>query len=169
MSVGVLFLLLLKATLLSFSGFGSLPVLRDELVLRRGVLTDGQLNQAVAVARITPGPMGSYVVAAGYAVAGWRGAVAGWAAMVAPALAVLPILVVLQQRSNSRRWRSAMEGLILASAALVIATAVELFPSAIDGINMGVVAALALGGVLFTNVPSMWVIGAGAVAAVLLR
>ena len=39
MNLGVLLVILLKATLLSFSGFGSLPVLRDELVTNRRVLS----------------------------------------------------------------------------------------------------------------------------------
>ena len=43
------------------------------------------LNRAIAVARVTPGPMGIYVVAIGYAVAGWPGAAAGWLALALPA------------------------------------------------------------------------------------
>ena len=36
----VLYLLLLKATLTSFSGLTSLPMVRDDLVVKRRVLTD---------------------------------------------------------------------------------------------------------------------------------
>jgi chromate transporter len=44
----LLYLLLLKATLTSFSGLASLPVVRADLVARYHVLTDRQLNTAVA-------------------------------------------------------------------------------------------------------------------------
>jgi len=44
----VLYLLLVKATLTSFSGLASLPVIRGDFVLRYHMLTDRQLNTAVA-------------------------------------------------------------------------------------------------------------------------
>jgi hypothetical protein len=77
----LLYFLLLKATLTSFSGLASLPVIRADLVTSRHVLTDDQLNTAVVVSPTTPGPVGVYVVSVGYSVAGVPGAVAGWAAM----------------------------------------------------------------------------------------
>ena len=168
MNLGLLFALLLKATLLSFSGFGSLPVLREDLVTNRKVLTDDELNQAVAVARVTPGPMGSYVVAIGYAVAGWPGAAIGWAAMSAPALCVLPLVLVLRRYEHSAVWRSSIEAVILASAALVLATATELMPTAVVNVSMAFVAVVALIVVLFTRVSSIWVIAAGSLVALLL-
>lgn len=162
MGLIVLFAILLKATLLSFSGFGSLPVLRDELIVNRHALTDEQLNQAVSVARVTPGPMGTYVVAVGYAVSGWQGAAAGWAAMSAPALGVIPLLMLMRGRTHSARWQGAVEAVILASAALVLATTVTLIPAAIVDVSTAVVASVALLTVLFTRVSTIWVILAGA-------
>jgi len=54
----LLYLFLLKATMTSFSGLASLPIIRADLVLSRHVLTDEQLNTAVIVSRATPGPVG---------------------------------------------------------------------------------------------------------------
>ena len=162
MNLGVLLAILLKATFLSFSGFGSLPILRAELVTNRHVLTDDDVNQAVAVARATPGPMGSYVVAIGYAAAGWPGAVMGWFAMTAPALLVVPLTAALRRWSHSIRWQSALEGTILASAALVLATARSLLPDAVFDAPTIVVAVAALIAVSLTKIPTIWVIVAGA-------
>ena len=53
----LLYLLLLKATVSTFSGLASLPLLRNDLVLHRHLLTDAQLNTAVVVTRTTPGPV----------------------------------------------------------------------------------------------------------------
>ena len=75
----LLYLLLLKATATSFSGLSSLPVLREDLVVRHGLLTDRQLNVAVTAGRSGPGPNGLYVVSVGYLVAGVPGACAGLA------------------------------------------------------------------------------------------
>jgi len=42
----LLYLLLLKATATTFTGMASLPIIRNELVVERQVLTDEQLNTA---------------------------------------------------------------------------------------------------------------------------
>ena len=65
MSVVLLYLLLTKATITSFSGLASLPVLRQDLIVNRHLLTDAQLDTAVVVSRTTPGPIGVYVVSVG--------------------------------------------------------------------------------------------------------
>ncbi len=53
-NIFVLYLLLVKATLTSFSGLASLPMVRNDFVVRRAVLTDRQLNTAVAAGRTRP-------------------------------------------------------------------------------------------------------------------
>jgi chromate transporter len=93
MNVLALYLVLLKATITTFSGLASLPVVRDELVLQRHVLTDEQLNTAIVVTRTTPGPIGLYVVSVGYFAAGIPGAIAGWLAMSTPALIIVVLCV----------------------------------------------------------------------------
>ena len=75
MSVFVIYLLLLKSTLTSFAGMGSLPQIQQDFVETAGALTDQELSQAVLVGRATIGPMGAYVVAVGYFAGGWPGAV----------------------------------------------------------------------------------------------
>jgi chromate transporter len=126
MTTGALYLLLLRATVLSFSGFGSLPQVREDLVVRHGVLTDEQLNRSVLVARTTPGPMGTYLVAVGYEVGGTRGAVAGWLALATPAFLVIPLLLVLESFSRHPRVVSALSSLLLASAVLLVLSCLPL-------------------------------------------
>jgi chromate transporter len=53
----VLYLLLLKATITSFAGLASLPVIRHDLMVERQVLTADELDMAVVVSRTTPGPV----------------------------------------------------------------------------------------------------------------
>lgn len=120
MTAFTLYLLLLKATIFSFSGFGSLPQVREDLVIRHGVITDEQLSRAVLVARTTPGPMGVYVVSVGYDAKGLPGAVAGWLALVTPALLVVPLMFIAGRLAQHPRALSAINGLILASAVLLV-------------------------------------------------
>jgi chromate transporter len=163
----VLLAILLKASLLSFSGFGALPVLRDELVTNRHVLTTDDLNRAVAVARVTPGPMGIYVVAVGYAVSGWPGAVAGWLSLTLPALLAVPLIIVMRRHAQSPRAREAIDAVMLASAALVLSTARALIPTAVVDVPTAIVAVAALVVVFGTRVSTVWVIAGGAVATLL--
>ena len=80
MNIAVIYLLLLKATVTSFAGMGSLPQIRQDFVDSYHLVSADALSEAVLVGRATPGPMGAYVVAVGYLAAGWPGAVAGWLA-----------------------------------------------------------------------------------------
>ena len=121
--------LLLKATLFSFSGFGSLPQVREDLVVRHALISDDQLNRAVLVARTTPGPMGVYVVSVGYEARGLNGAIAGWLALATPALLVVPLLIVAGRLANHPRAMGAINALILASAVLLVLSS---WPLAVD-------------------------------------
>ena len=119
MSAFILFLYLLKATLTTFSGLASLPVLRQDLVLNHHVITDQQLNTAIVVTRTTPGPVGLYVVSVGYFADGVPGAIAGWLAMIAPALLIIPLIQFIGKRATHPRLRSMLQGVVLASAGLL--------------------------------------------------
>ena len=130
MSIVIVYLLLLKATATSFAGMGSLPQIRQDFVETYGFLSDDQLSQAVLVGRATPGPMGAYVVAVGYFAVGWPGAVAGWLAMISPALAAISLLAAIQRWLHLARMRAAIDAVVIASAALLVAAGVRLL---IDG------------------------------------
>ncbi len=126
MSLLTLYLLLLKATITSFSGLGSLPQIRQDFVTTHAAITDEQLSHAVLIGRSTPGPMGAYVVSAGFFAAGWPGALIGWLALVTPAVAVIPLLVAVR-RWLHRPWvRSAVDALVVAGAALLVPAGVQM-------------------------------------------
>lgn len=131
MNVVVIYLLLLKATVTSFAGMGSLPQIQQDFVQTYGLLSDEQLSQAVLVGRATPGPMGAYVVAVGYFAAGWAGAIAGWLAMVTPALLAIPLLAAIERFLHLPRMRAAVDAVVIASAVLLIVSGVNLAGDAI--------------------------------------
>lgn len=137
MNIFVLYLLLLKATVTSFSGLGSLPVIRQDLVLTHRALTDSQLNAAIAVGRTTPGPAGLYVVSVGYFVSGVPGAIAGWLALATPSLSVILFLRYLGRKVEHRRVKSALQAIVLASAGLLLVTALLLARESLSGVLLG--------------------------------
>ena len=126
MSLWLLYGLLLKATVTSFSGMGSLPQMQQDLVVTHRVLSAEQLSHAVLLARSTPGPMGIYVVAAGYMAAGWPGAFVGWLALVTPALAAVPLLVVVRRWHHLARVRSSVDAVVVAGAAMLVPAGLQL-------------------------------------------
>ena len=133
MSIVALYLLLLKATITSFAGMGSLPQVRQDFVVTHALISDEQLSQAVVIGRSAPGPVGAYVVAIGYFADGWLGAVAAWLAMVTPALLVIPLLTLLRRFLHLPRVRAAVDAVVIASAVLLLTSAVRM---AMDSLEM---------------------------------
>jgi chromate transporter len=165
MNVFVLYLVLLKATLTSFAGLASLPVVRDELVVKRQVLTDTQLNEAVVITRATPGPVGLYIVSAGFFALGAPGAVAGWLAMITPALLIIPLVHFAGRKAEHPRVRAILETVVLASAGLLLAASLPLAKAAVTGPVMLLITLATIGLMWRTKIDTLWIIlGAGVVA-----
>ena len=131
MSLLLLYALLLKASLTSFSGMAALPQIRQDLVVTHHVLTDEDLSRAVLFGRSSPGPVGLYIVSVGYAARGMPGAVVGWLALASPALLALPVLVLLRRWLHLSRIRSAVDAVIIASATLLVPSGVLLVRDAV--------------------------------------
>lgn len=161
-----LYLLLLKATMTTFSGLASLPILRHDLVSERHMLTDHQLETAIVVTRTTPGPVGLYVVSIGYLADGVPGACAGWLAMVTPAFLIIPLLKFLGRRAEHPRVKSAIQAVVLSSAGLLWAATVPLaIGTATDAATVAILV-LSTAVLLSRKVESVWVILGAAVCEI---
>ena len=161
MNAVVLYLLLLRATALSFSGFASVPVIRDDLVVTRGVLTDQELNSAIAISQASPGPLGLYVVVVGYFVAGIPGALAGALALASPAILVIPIARAVRRHRDSQ-VRGSSAAIVIASCVLMAMTTVRLLPDAAPNPQFGVLAIVGFIALASGRVPPVVVIIASA-------
>jgi chromate transporter len=157
-----LYLLLLKGTATSFAGLASLPVIREELVVRRHLVTDDQLNASIVITRSTPGPVGLYVVSVGYFAAGLPGAIAGWLAMATPSLLVILLVGWAGRRAEHPRIKGMLQSVVLASAALLVVAAIPLARDAVTSPLTAGVAILGLLVLLSKKIDTLWVIGAAA-------
>jgi chromate transporter len=158
----LLYALLLKALATTFSGTATLPVVRQDFVVRHALLTDRDLNLAFTAGRSGPGPNGVYVVSVGYLVAGLPGACVGWLALITPAFVVIPVLRIVRAWIDHPRLLGAIRASTAASAGLVLAANV---PMARDALTGGVLVAIALASFAvcsFTRIDSVWVILAAA-------
>ncbi|WP_426265101.1 chromate transporter [Sphingomonas sp. PWP1-2] len=165
MNLLLLYLTLLKATITSFAGLASLPVVQDSLVAHYHVLTDKQLNEAVVITRSSPGPVGLYVVSVGYFVAGLPGAVMGWLAMITPAGLIIPLVHFVGRRMENPRVRSILQAVVIASAGLLLAAAI---PLARDGLTDPVtitIAVVSLALLFRTRIDTLWIILGAAIAS----
>lgn len=135
MSLLLLYVLLLKASVTSFSGMGALPQVRQDLVVTHRVLTDEDLSRAVLFGRSSPGPVGLYIVSVGSAVRGVPGAVVGWLALATPAFLAIPLLVALRRWLHVSRVRSAVDAVIIAGATLLIPSGLLLLRDALSQLN----------------------------------
>ena len=166
MSAFALYLLLLRAAVTSFSGFASVPVVRDDLVLHRHLLTDDELNAALAISQASPGPLGLYVVVVGYFVAGVGGAAAGACALATPAALAIPILRA-SIRGRTETVGSASAAVVLAASALMIVAALRLLPTAAPSVSLAMIALISLATLATGRVAPVYVVVASGVAALL--
>jgi chromate transporter len=167
LNLALVYLLLLKATLSAFSGLAALPVLREEFVVQRHLLTDRQLNTALVVGRTTPGPKGLYIVSVGYYAAGFPGAVMAWLALLTPAFLVIPLLHFAGRFAENPGLKRALRAVVLASAGVSLSATLPLAADALRGPVTWGIAAVSLLVLLRTKVETVWVVLAAAMVALL--
>lgn len=162
MNLLLLYALLFKAVITSFSGMASLPMVRDDFVTKRHVLTDRQLNTAIVAGRTGPGPNGLYLVSVGYFAAGLPGAFAGLIALITPAFLILPLMRWIGEYAKIPRIRGAIRAVILASAGLLIAASIPLTRDAAAGPLTVAIIVASFAVLTFTRLESWWVMVAAA-------
>jgi chromate transporter len=163
-NIFLLYLILLKGTVTAFAGLASLPVIQAALVFQYHVLTDQQLNEAVVITRSTPGPVGLYVVAVGYFVAGIAGAITGWAAMATPVLLIIPLVHCVGRKLENSRVKIILQTIVIASAGLLLAAVIPLAHDALTDwltVILGLLTVLLL---LVWEIDTLWIV-VGAAAA----
>jgi len=163
----LLYLFLLKATMTSFSGLTSLPVVRNDFVVHRQLLTDRELNAAVVAGRTVPGPNGLYIVSVGYFIGGVPGACAGWLALVSPAFVMIPLLRYVGARAEKPPVRSAIQTLTLAAAGLIAASTVPLARDALHGPVSIAIAIASFFFMAFSKRDTLWIILGSAVVGLI--
>ena len=167
MSMWVLYVLLLRATLTSFSGFASVPVVREDLVVQRAVISDEQLNAALAISQASPGPLGLYVVVVGYFAAGFFGALAGIAALATPAIFAIP-LVRASLHGPIAPMEGASKAIVVASGALMLVAGVRLLPSSVTSVPLAILGIAGFAALASGRVPPLYVVILAGISALLL-
>jgi len=166
-----LFLVFAKIGAVLFgSGYVLLAFLRIDLVDRLHWLTEAQLLDAVAAGQVTPGPVFTTATFIGYLLGRTPGAVVATVGIFLPAfffVALSGVLLPVLRRSS--RFRAFLDGVNVASLALMAVVAVQLARAAIvDTLT----AALAVGSAVLLlrfKVNSTWLVVGGALAGIFAR
>lgn len=144
-------------------GFAIIPHLHATFV-DGGWITERQLTDAVAVGKLTPGPVLLMATFIGYVARGIPGAaVATVAIFAAPFLLVVALGAWLLRMRSRRAIRSALRGLTPAVVGLMAAAAVTLGASLRGTADVGIAAATALTLTRFRLNPVLVLVAAGAV------
>lgn len=169
MNFFLLYFLFVKATLTSFSGLASLPMVRNDFVVERHLMTDHDLNMAVVAGRTGPGPYGIYLVGVGYKAAGVSGATAALLAVMTPAFLILPLLRWAAKHAKNRRIQGAIQGVLLGSAGLLISASIPMARDALTGPLAILFVIVSFGLLTFTRIDSSWVMGGAVIAGMIAR
>jgi chromate transporter len=144
-------------------GFAIIPHLR-QMVHAHEWITDRQFADAVAIGKLTPGPVLLMATFIGYLQHGWLGASVATVAIFSGPFAVVGLLGTWLDRVRSRRWvRAALRGLTPAVVGLMAAAAITLGGSFDAKLEVGIAAATALTAVRF-EVNPVWLLVLGGVA-----
>lgn len=151
------------------SGYVLLVFLRADLVERLGWLTERQLLDAVAVGQITPGPVFTTATFIGYMLSGAPGAVVATLGIFLPAFVFVAVSGPLVPRiRRSRIAGAALDGVNVASLALMAVVTWQLGRAAIVDVSTALLAVVAAVLLLMTRVSSVWLVAGGAVAGFIL-
>jgi chromate transporter len=164
-----LFAAFLKMGALVFgSGYVLLAFLRNELVTNRAWISEAQLIDAVAAGQVTPGPLFTAATFIGYLVAG------GWGALLATVAIFLPAFVLvaasgalLPRLRGSARAGAFLDGVNVASLALMAVVTVQLMRAALVDV-VSIVLASASAVILIWRRPNPgWLVLMGAIVGFL--
>ncbi len=115
----IYFLLFLKASLFSTSGFGNLPSLHQDL-LAAGWAAEPDFSRSLAIGQISPGPNGLWVISLGYLTYGYLGAALALIAITLPPLLVLAVTAMYARIEHLRWVGGLMRGVSLGVVGILI-------------------------------------------------
>jgi chromate transporter len=146
------------------SGYVLLAFLRGTFVTGLGVLSEGQLLDAIAVGQVTPGPVFSAATFVGYVLGGHAGAAAATAGIFAPAFMAVALTAPLVGRLRQSAVLGVMLDGVNAASVVVLGWVAAATARGVvaDAVSVGIL--VAAGVLLRAGVASGWVLLGGGVA-----
>jgi len=165
-----LFFLFSKIGLFSIGGgYVMLPMMRRELVEKRGWLSDQELLDYYALSQAVPGIIATNTSTfVGFKRAGFAGAFSATAGMIFPSLVVIiAIAVFFTSMQENIIVQKAFTGIRIAVAALLVITVKDLFQKSVHSILSGILVFTAFALIVFAGISPVPVILAGVICALI--
>jgi len=150
-------------------GYVMLPMLRREMVEKRGWLTDDELIDYYAIAQATPGIIAiNTATFVGYKRRGIPGALASTAGMVSPSLIIISLIALFFSRFQENPLvQRAFRGIRVAVAVLLSFTVASLFKKTVRGVLAAGISIVAFLGVSVAGSSPVPILAAAAVIGLL--
>lgn len=163
-SLPLLFLTFLKIGAVMYgSGYVLLAFLRAEFVTRLGWLGEQQVLDAIAVGQMTPGPLFTAATFIGHLLGGVPGALLATLGIFLPSFVFVALTgPVLRGRERSPRLGAFLDGVNVAALGLMAAVTWQMGRVVLVELPPALLCLASLVLLARTKVPSLWLIGAGA-------
>lgn len=146
-----------------------LALLRAELVVRLGWLSEAQLLDAIAIGQMTPGPLFTTATFVGYVLGGHAGALVATLGIFLPAFFFVavsgPVVPWLRRSAAAGAF---LDGVNVASLALMAAVTVQLAGDAIRDAPAAVLALVSAVLLVRFRINSSWLVAGGSLLGILL-
>ncbi len=109
------------------------PILREELVINRHVITSEQLLYAFAVARVTPGLFNLYVTSIGYMLYGIVGATLSTIVIALPAFIIIPFHKLYEKIKKNSFVANFVIGMTAVSVGLIFSAVADMAKLTLTG------------------------------------
>lgn len=162
-------MVMIKVDLLAFGGgYGSVPLMFDEVVRVRQWLDPQTFMDGIALGQVTPGPIVITATFVGYLLAALPGALVGTISIFAPSLILLTAVVSSSDRlQGSAHFQRAMQGVLVSFVGLLASVTIR-FIATIHWGPVEVLLTCAALVALHRRVEVLWVVVIGGLLAMLL-
>lgn len=169
--IGQIFGVFLKIGPSTFGGgYAMIATIEKEVVDRKGWLDSEEIGDMVSIAGSAPGGVAVNSAAfIGYRLAGVAGAVAAVTAITLPTFVIVFLLSLLSTFfKDHAKVQAALKGIHAAVVALIILAAAKMWRTSILDATTLLIAAAAVGLLLFTGIHSLYLIVGGPIVGVLM-
>lgn len=150
-------------------GLSMLPMLKYELVEKKGWIDEERLLDCYAIGQCTPGIIAvntaTYV---GYIRKGLMGAISGTLGMISPSILIITTIFLFLDNFIENVWvQHALAGIKGVVCALMLHTVISLVKKSVVSVLCAVIAVLALVVALLTDIPTVLIVVVAAIIGML--
>lgn len=169
-----LFWTFFKLGALTFGGgLAMLPLLRREVVEKKGWASDEEMIDYFAIGQSTPGIIATNVATfIGFKLAGFFGSLVATLAVITPSVIIITVIALLASTDRVQSipmLQAALSGINVAVAALLLSALLDLSKKTLIDIFTFGIALASFAAMAFFSIPAIWIVLTSTVLGVLIK